>query len=252
MSESQMIERATPLLDFTVGGADGRTVTALACTFGEPYAVRDQWGDYDEIINRAAFGTRRLPLGNVGVYYNHTLNAFGQPSDRLTMPVGVPVEIYPDARGLVTVTRYATTPLGDEVLTLIKDEVLRAQSFRGPVHETAPARTVGGRKVLERLRLGLVEYGPTVAPANPGALILAVRSAAMLAERLEQLTDEQRERLFTMLEEPSPSATSSAAPDPEAGTSQPTPEPSSDTSAAVLAALSVLEAEAAQRRRRMS
>lgn len=245
-----MIERATPLLDFTVGGADGRTVTALACTFGEPYAVRDQWGDYDEIINGRAFGTRRMPLGGVGVYYNHALNPFGQPSDRLAMPVGTPLEIYPDARGLVTVTRYATTPLGDEVLTLIKDEVLRAQSFRGPVLETAPARTINGRKVLERLKLGLVEYGPTVAPANPGALILAIRSTATLAERLDQLTDEQRDRLFSLLDDPSSLATSTPAPDHD-GTSQQSTEPGPDK-AAIDAALSLLEAEAAQRRRRMS
>lgn len=244
---TEFIERATPLLDFTVGG-DGRTVTALACTFSEPYAVVDQWGDYDEIINRAAFGDRRLPTRGIGVYYNHALNPFGQPSDRFAMPVGTPVEIYPDARGLVTVTRYATTPTGEEVLTLIKDEVLRAQSFRGPVYATAPARRVNGRTVLERMRLGLVEYGPTVAPANPGALVLAIRTSATLAERFDQLTAEQREQLLALLDtQPSPSATPPPAPEPSA-TPQTTTEPSPDDAAA--AAIESLALANANRHRR--
>lgn len=252
MSQLPYIERATPVLDFAVGGADGRTVTALACTFGEPYAVSDQWGNYDEIINSAAFGTRRMATRGVGVYYNHTLNTFGQPSDRLTMPVGTPLEIYPDARGLVTVTRYATTALGDEVLTLIKDEVLRAQSFRGPVHTASDVvRNVNGRKVIERMKLGLVEYGPTVAPANPGALILAIRNSATLADRIEHLTDEQRDHLLSLLEDPSSLAAPSSAPSSQDGP-QSTTEPSPDTAAAFDAAISLLEAEAAQRRRRLS
>ena len=75
------------------------------------------------------------------------------------------------------------------------DGMIRAQSFRG---ETKQSRTVtrngpNGRPVIERLQLGLREYGPTPNPANVDAGLVAVRS--QLLAQIEHLSDEERAEL---------------------------------------------------------
>jgi len=251
----KFIERSIPLADFEISRTDGRTVTAYCATFGDLYPVIDQFGDYDEEIARTAFN-RELGrgIGHVSVFYNHGMTALGTPSDRNSSPIATPLEIRPDGRGLLTVTRYAATPLGDEMLELIRSEALRFQSFRGPVYATNRRRTPAGRLILERTALGLTEYGPTAFPANDRATIVAVRSTA-LAERIEALTDEQRAELAHLLtisptpqETPQHEATESETTTPPAAGTDPGQEapPESDP------ALELAEIAAAVRRRRLA
>lgn len=205
-----IIERTVPLLDIEINRTgDGRTVTAYAATFGTPYPVVDAEGDYDEIINRAAFN-RELGrgFGHVSVVYNHGLTLWGTPSEMDSVPVGVPLDIRADGTGLLTVTRYGRSARADEVLQAIADGLIRSQSFRGPVYQSAPSRRQpGGRSLIERMQLGLREYSPTPFPANDTARILAVRSSA-LAEQIAALTDEQRDALAHILQpSPTPSST---------------------------------------------
>jgi HK97 family phage prohead protease len=253
MSPRQFIERSIPLTDFEISRTDGRTVTAYAATFGDLYPVVDQFGDYDEEINRTAFN-RELGrgIGHVSVFYNHGMTALGTPSDRNSSPIGTPLEIRPDGRGLLTVTRYAATPLGDEILELIRSEALRFQSFRGPVYATARRRTSAGRTILERTALGLKEYGPTAFPANDRAGIIAVRST-LLAEQIETLTDEQRAELARLLTfSPTPQDT------PHDEATEPTevtppaagPDPALEAQLKAASDLEIAEALVAVRRRR--
>lgn len=198
--KSLEITRTVPLLDLDVGGSDGRTVTAYAATFGNAYEVRDEDGHYDEIVNPAAFNRaiRNGAINTVQVHFNHGLTLWGTPSDRYTMPIGVPLDIKPDARGLLTVTRYAATPLGDEVLELWRSGAIRGQSFRGPVFRSAKPRPGPNvRPIIERLELGLREYGPTPNPANIDAGLVAIRS--QLLAQVGEMTPEERRELASLL-----------------------------------------------------
>lgn len=231
-----VIARDAPLLDIEISRAgDGRTVTAYAATFEHEYGpLHDDpsVGEYHEVIDRAGFNrwlSRNSP-DRVQVIYHHGLDGFGAPLDAPPMPIGRPLELRADANGLVTVTRFARTDLADQVLQLIRDDAIRAYSFRGPVFRSAAPERRAGRTMVRRLELGLVEYGPTPYPANDSAKVLAVRSAAhapTIDELLDRLDDEQRAELARRLTLPSGSTTDPAddglvvAPDD-------TPQPSAD------------------------
>lgn len=236
-----LIARDMPLLDIEISRAgDGRTVTAYAATFDAEYGPLfddPSVGEYHEVIDRAAFNrwiSRNGP-DRVQVIYHHGLDGFGRPIDGPPMPIGRALEVRPDANGLVTVTRYARTELADQVLQLIRDDAIRAYSFRGPVHRSAAPERRSGRTVVRRTELGLVEYGPTPYPANDGAKILAVRSwtaattGPTIDELLDGLDDEQRAELARRLStsglpaHPADDVGLDAAPDstpPEAGVGQ--------------------------------
>lgn len=244
-----MLVRAAPLLDYEIErSGDGRTVTAYAATFGDPYEVVDFDGHYDEIINRTAFN-RVLGRGiqNVQVLYNHGRTIGGTPAAEFSMPVGVPVEVKPEQKGLLTRTRYLKTPLGDQVLEMWAEGAIRAQSFRGQIFRSAPPRSgPNSRPIIERLELGLIEYGPSPFPANASADLVAIR-ASLLEDRLAALGDldpEERAELARLLtlEEPLADPADLAPVDPALVELDP-PEDLGPS-------LDLLEAEAAQRRRR--
>jgi HK97 family phage prohead protease len=202
MPDRPEISRTMPLLDYEIDrSGDGRVVVAYAATFNLPYEVHDQDGHYDEVIHPGAFNkvlARSGFLSSVQVHFNHGLTLWGTPSDRYSMPLGVPEEIRADGRGLLTRTRYAKTELGDEVLELWQSGAIRAQSFRGPVLE-APRPRPGdnGRPVIVRYALGLREYGPTPNPANADAGLVAIRS--QLLAQVGEMTPEQRRELASLL-----------------------------------------------------
>jgi HK97 family phage prohead protease len=251
-----IIERSVPLLDIEINrSGDGRTVTAYAATFGQPYPVVDQEGDYDELINRAAFN-RELGRGfaHVSVVYNHGMTLWGTPSETDSVPVGVPLEVRADGTGLLTVTRYGKSARAEEVLQSVHDGLVRFMSFRGPVYQSAPARRQpSGRTLIERMQLGLREYGPTPFPANDAARIVAVRSTA-LADQIASLSDDQRQALAHIL---TTSPTPSSTPHDEA--TEPTPatpldagtDPSQEAEPDDQWSVELAEIAAAVRRRRV-
>lgn len=199
------ITRTVPLLDYEIDRAgDGRVVIAYAAAFGNTYEVRDHEGHYDEQIHPSAFNkvlARSGSIHNVQVHFNHGLTLWGTPSDRYSMPLGVPEDIRPDGRGLLTRTRYAKTDLGDEVLELWRSGAIRGQSFRGAIMQSRTVTKVGpnGRAVIERMQLGLREYGPTPNPANAEAGLVAVRS--QLLAQIQHLTAEERAELAQLLDQ---------------------------------------------------
>ena len=136
------VSRAIPLDDIAIrSGGDGRTVVAYASVF-TPYEVRDQDGHYEERNNPALF-TRTLSHGDPSrfqVLFNHGMTIQGTPSERYAMPLGVPLDVKVDGRGLLTVVRYSKTPLGEEVLQLIRDGAIRAMSWSGQWIRSRPRR----------------------------------------------------------------------------------------------------------------
>lgn len=179
-----ILSRSFPLIDLEINrGGDGRTVTAYAATFDDDYEVMDGHGHYYERINRAAFNrTLGRGFGGVQVFYNHGRNPAGGPAPmELTRGIGVPLSITAEAKGLLTVTRYGTSPLAEGILQDIKDGIIRGQSFRGPIFPgDRTTRHASGLDLIERMDLGLTEYGPSPLPINTGAGVLAVRSVTEL------------------------------------------------------------------------
>lgn len=177
-------------------GGDGRMVEAYAAVFGQEAKISDFEGHYSEVIDPGAFNAaiavasraRGGFAGQVKVLYNHGLMNDGSQAERFQIPIGVPVEIRADTRGLLTRTRYSETPLADEVLENIRNGSITAQSFTGRIVRSDPQLRRGDRRrpdiggrlpVVRRMELGLREYGPVLWPAYTGAEIVGVRGRVM-------------------------------------------------------------------------
>jgi HK97 family phage prohead protease len=175
------------------GDSTGRLVEAYATAFNAPAEIQDFEGHYIEEIDPAAFnkvladiGRSRAGFGKVKVMYNHGMTIHGTPSERGSMPIATPVDIRPEARGLLTLARYSETPFADEVLENIRNGAITAQSFIGRIVRSDPQVRVGVRHRprggqltrVRRTELGLKEFGPTPFEAYSGAEIVGVRMSA--------------------------------------------------------------------------
>jgi HK97 family phage prohead protease len=167
--------RAWNLDDIRIrSGGDGRTVEAYAAVFDSPTEVHDQDGHYNEVINRTAFNKTIADRGTrFGVLFNHGMTVWGTPAERYSLPIGTPVEVRADTRGLLTVTRYNKTPQADEVLEAINSGGITAYSFSGNFLRSDPLRTPRGG------------YRPAGSfAAYPDAAIVGVRAQQMLGQLL--------------------------------------------------------------------
>jgi HK97 family phage prohead protease len=199
-----MYHRSFALDDIQISrSGDGRTVEAYAAMFDQPYEVRDQHGHYHERIDRAAFNRTLNGAGaNAMCLYNHGMNVHGSPDGMASIPLGKPLEIRADGRGLLTVTRYNKGPFADQVLEAIRNGDITAQSFRGRIVRSSPngpvprRRTSGDLPTVVRLELGLTDYGPTPIPVNAGAEIVAVRSLADILDYVQDLDEDERAELL--------------------------------------------------------
>jgi HK97 family phage prohead protease len=223
-------DRAWALDDIIIrSGGDGRTVEAYAAVFDTPSEIKDQHGHYMEVISRAAFN-RAISHGinRINVFYNHGLTVHGTSDSLGSVPIGSPVDIQPDGRGLRTVTRFNRSQLADSVLEAIRAGDIRGYSFRGRIFQSNPARVPRPRPgsalpTITRTELGLAEYGPTPTPAYADAGIVAVRSLETLASTLVALEPDDRAELVRML-------TVSTPHDPETGTATPDVGPGTEDS----------------------
>ena len=186
-------QRSYALDDITIRSGDGRTVEAYAAVFDTPAEIHDRQGHYVERIARSAFDATLAERGtSVGVFYNHGLTISGTPSDSGSLPIGKPLEIRADSRGLFTVTQYAATPRVDELLELIRMGAITAQSFAGKFVASTPDRTrfspdsSGNLTTVTRTAIDLTEYGPTPNPAYKAAAIVGVRNDLRASVRSTQ------------------------------------------------------------------
>lgn len=181
-------------------GGDGRTVTAYAAMFDMPYEVQDQHGHYMEQIERSAFNrtlSHGAALRSAVCLYNHGYTASGAPDMMGSVPLGTPLDIRAEPKGLLTVTRYNKTALADAALEAIRNGDIRSQSFRGRIHRSSPERvpkTRAGQPLptVTRHELGLSDYGPTPFAVNSADMAFAVRSRAQLEQELDHLDDDER------------------------------------------------------------
>jgi len=207
--------RSFPLEDISIrAGGDGRTVDAYATVFDEEAEIRDEDGHYREVNDRTMYNRAiadAAPAGGrqswrVGVFYNHGMTIWKTPSDLYSMPVGVPIEIRPEPRGLFTRTRYVPGQLGDQILEGIREGLLTTYSVSGAyLRSDPPVPRMGFRpgrdgklQVVRRMEATLREYGPTPFPAYAGAEIVGVR-AEQVASLLGSLDPDERERLALMI-----------------------------------------------------
>lgn len=177
------------------GHGDGRTVEAYAAVFNTPAEISDQHGHYNEVIDKSAFNrTLSHGIDRVGVFYNHALTMHGTPAEGAgSVPIGSPVDIRADGKGLRTVTRFNRSDLADHVLEAIRNGDIKGYSFRGRIIRSSPSRVPrprgGSLPTVTRTELGLVEYGPTPRPAYADAGVLAMRSQLeQISEQLAALT----------------------------------------------------------------
>jgi len=215
----EIIERSFEVDDFDVKrSTKGRTVTAYAAVFGQEAEIRDAHGHYWEGIHRSAFN-RALShgIGRVGVFYNHGYDLSGKPNGLLAVPFATPVEIKPDGKGLLTISRYNDGELADAVLAAWEGGQIKGQSFRGAVYQTKKSGKRGALPYLERTELGLKEYGPTHSPAYEGAGLVAIRSQMELAELI-------RSMISDMTGTPTAPPVTSGTPDPGPAAAGDSPE----------------------------
>lgn len=272
MSKRQQVKevpviRSFPVTDFAVRAeaSGAKVVDAYAAVFNVAARVTDRYwiesdpwddhyGTYDEIIDPKAFRKTLADKGtNFRVLFNHGMTIYGYPAPDYSMPIGTPVEIKADAKGLWTSTRYASTDLASEVLQLIEDEAIVAMSFQGKMIEsklTAGTRE-GDVDEIVRLEIALREYGPCVFPAHPGAEIVGVRAQALLAGA-SHLNAEEKKHLLHLLQSDTPAeAGRTATSEPEPSDSTDTPQRAAEEAPEASGpSLSLLELEHAQRKRR--
>jgi HK97 family phage prohead protease len=195
-------------------GGDGRTVEAYAAVFNTSASVRDQDGEYEEVIDPSAFNrtlehSRRSGVG-IPVLFNHGMTLYGTPSERHSVPIGVSEEIRVDGNGLFTRSRYHKTQAADEVLEAIRGGSITAYSFQGEFKRSDPLvprggfrRTHMGLPIVRRLESSLREFGPGTFAVYPDAAVLGVR-AETAAMMLGTLPASERERLARILSSGTP------------------------------------------------
>lgn len=190
------VERTYLLDDLHVrSDGSGRVVEAYAAVFNTRAEIHDQDGHYEEENAPTSF-TRTLahkaPSG-FGVLFNHGRTVDGAPYPAASMPIGVPLEVKADERGVFTATRYLDNPLADWTLDAIKQGALKAQSYSGRFLKSSRARaTGGGLPIIRRDEIDMREYGPAVFAAFGAAEILGTRSLDMFVRSLLAVPAEDR------------------------------------------------------------
>jgi len=145
----------------------------------------DQDGHYLE-ENAPSFLTKTLAERglNIPVFYNHARTLDGTPAGELSIPIGKPLEIKADERGVFNVVRYLENPLADSILDGIRHKVINGMSYSGRFIKSTRSypqgRARGRLPLIVRHEAALREFGPTAIPQFPEAEILGTRAQQVL------------------------------------------------------------------------
>jgi len=140
---------------------ENRTFMGYASTFGNV----DEVGD---VIERGAFKKSIKERGPKG---SNQIKVLWQHNE----PLGIPLEMYEDEKGLYVEGKVSKTRLGDEALELMKDGVVDKMSigFSIPKGKMLWDDQTGTRKIKE---VKLFEFSPVTFPANEQASITGMKS----------------------------------------------------------------------------
>lgn len=157
---------------------DGRNVEMLCAPYDRPALVDDGHGPYQEEFARGAFAGATKAPNRVLMEFEHFAPGLSGVIGR-----GAHFEEKPDALyGRFRVLKQAD---GDKALELIDEEVLTAASvFFGPIKTMKL-----GRSHVRRLRVQLDRVALARVGAYPEARVLAVRSAPIPAEVVEEIVE---------------------------------------------------------------
>jgi hypothetical protein len=144
-----------------------RTIEGYAAVFGNV----DSWGD---VIERGAFAkTLQEQPGRIKCCWQHDW----------TWPIGKPVLIEEDAKGLSTMTRIAQTRAGDDALALCAEGIVTEMSIGYNTIKSLMDEEAGIRYLQE---VRLFEYSPVTWAANELAVITGVKGRGNLALALKR------------------------------------------------------------------
>jgi HK97 family phage prohead protease len=159
-----------------------REVEAYASTFGN----KDLVGD---IVVKGAFSktiSEKFASGaknDIKVLWQH------MPS----MPIGLPIHMEEDSKGLYTVSKLSNTRAADEALSLVQDKVVDKMSIGYDVIKDE--YSTEGARLLKELKL--YEYSLVTFPANEQADILGSKSLEQLTTLLSQVGAADMGQLFS-------------------------------------------------------
>lgn len=189
--------------DMTIrSDGSGRVVESYFAVFDKQSEVRDQDGHYLEVNARSLVNKSLADKGLAfPVFYNHARTLDGTPSGEFSLPIGVPLEIKPDERGVWNAVRYLENPLADGVLGGIRGRAIRGMSYSGRYLKSTRQRgDRGGLPVITRHEVALREFGPTPIPAFVEAEILGFRAAQQFLGALLAADADERLRLLQQYE----------------------------------------------------
>lgn len=150
-------------------GGDGRTLRGIAVPFDQPTRIVDFWDEYDEQFARGAFAKTIAERGDKVKYLWQHSSA---------EPVGRAVALREDTAGLYGEWKISKTPRGDDLLELVRDGVIDANSIGFvPVTESTMVRS-GTVPLVTRTEAKLREVSAVTFPAYEGAEISGVRSVS--------------------------------------------------------------------------
>lgn len=168
---------------FTEGAIKDRVFSGYAAAYGNV----DHDGD---VLHPGVFAKsikEGFPTGKIKVLWQHR------------DPLGMPVAMHEDEKGLFVEAKISKTALGDEAIELIKDGVVDSMSvgFR-MVKDKFDYDASGVRHIREG---ALVEFSAVTFPANEQAIITGIKSLREMLYYTQQhdLTDRQRNDVLAEL-----------------------------------------------------
>ena len=165
-----------------------RTFKGYASTFGN----LDEVGD---IIEAGAFSKSIQERGPSGTKQIKVLWQHDEP-------LGMPIVMQEDSKGLYVEAKISKTRLGDEALELMRDGVVDRMSigFSIPSGKAVWDETMGVRKIKE---VKLFEFSPVTFPANEMAVVTGVKNLQLIRQLASggKLSKEELKALADMLPE---------------------------------------------------
>lgn len=157
---------------------DARTFTGYASTW-----ELDKGSD---IIVKGAFSkTLQESADRVKVLWQHDA------------PIGKPVSMVENEKGLLVTGRVSKTRLGDEALELMKDGVVDRMSIGYIIPEGKSEYNGDGVRVIREVKL--MEFSPVTFPMNDGAVITGVKNISDALHGGITLSKEESKSLADML-----------------------------------------------------